>query len=393
VSFLPPSGTTPETELILSVLRRRVGAATESDAAGPIDEARLLTTAARHAVTPLVADGLDGASRPASLEAAARAARLRSLELAGELVDVLGRLGDAGIEALAYKGPVVAAGLYGDPAVREFVDLDLLVRPGDVRAALRVLESGGYLPWISVSDRQLAFLLRVGHDRKLVRDDRYVTEIQWAIAERSFGIPRGVEPLFARAREVAVGGREVRTLSRLDEVLILAVHGAAHLWGRLAWVMDMALALATVTDEEAAMLLRAADRARIRRLFLSSPAIVRAVLGGPIPAPLWEAVLRDAALIGVVERLAARLLGPEGPEHAVGRDAVRDRLALKDSPGQRLGEALRIVSTPTPSDWHLVALPDVLWPAYYPIRLARLFASYVIGNRTPGDWLRDEDED
>ena len=37
------------------------------------------------------------------------------------------------------KGPVLASTAYGDIAMREFVDLDILVRPSDVASAMTIL--------------------------------------------------------------------------------------------------------------------------------------------------------------------------------------------------------------------------------------------------------------
>ena len=63
------------------------------------------------------------------LEGRAQANRLRDLELTGELARLLDRFRRDGIAAVPYKGPVLAAQAYGDVALREFVDLDILVHP------------------------------------------------------------------------------------------------------------------------------------------------------------------------------------------------------------------------------------------------------------------------
>jgi hypothetical protein len=56
-----------------------------------------------------------------------RAHTLRIMQLTAQLVQILDRLKGQGICALAFKGPVLAQQLYGQPFRREFLDLDIMV--------------------------------------------------------------------------------------------------------------------------------------------------------------------------------------------------------------------------------------------------------------------------
>lgn len=59
------------------------------------------------------------------------------------LVQLLEQLAQAGITAIVMKGTALAYLLYRDPAARRRGDTDLLVRPGDLAAARRVLARAG----------------------------------------------------------------------------------------------------------------------------------------------------------------------------------------------------------------------------------------------------------
>jgi hypothetical protein len=360
-----------------------------------IDTEIFLETVRRNAVTPLVHAALSllrDRLPPGlwdELDARTTGNAVRNLRLTGELLELLDALSAAGIPALPYKGPVLALTRYGDLALREFVDLDLLVAREDALAAIDVLRARGYETWIPVSDMQLRFQLRSGHDHKLIRDDDSVVEVQWAIAERSFDVPRGTAGLFRRAGTALIGGREVPTLSQMDEALVLTIHGAMHLWERLAWICDEAEILRRLTDDQARELLRVATALRMRRLLLSGVGMVERMLRIQLPRPLVDAARADERLAPTLDALGSLSLAPGGPTHASGREHLRLRLALKDDPAQRLAEALRAVLTPTVSDWYAVRLPDRLWSLYYPVRLVRLARSYVAGDRSPGDWLRE----
>ena len=48
--------------------------------------------------------------------------------MTADLFRILEQFARAGIQSLLVKGPLVSVLAYGDPAVRSYVDLDLLVR-------------------------------------------------------------------------------------------------------------------------------------------------------------------------------------------------------------------------------------------------------------------------
>lgn len=58
--------------------------------------------------------------------------------------DVARRLGDLGISVMPLKGVLLQHWLYEDPSERPLTDVDLLVRPWDLREAVERLEAAGY---------------------------------------------------------------------------------------------------------------------------------------------------------------------------------------------------------------------------------------------------------
>src|SRR5262245_54457784 len=52
-----------------------------------------------------------------------------------QLVEIVAALEALGIQVMPYKGPMLALDAYGDPALRLFNDLDILVAPTDVDRA------------------------------------------------------------------------------------------------------------------------------------------------------------------------------------------------------------------------------------------------------------------
>ena len=65
-----------------------------------------------------------------------------------ELLTLLDLFETHHVHAIPYKGPVLAASVYGDLALRQFSDLDILVQKQDIPKAKDLLISNGYR-WLS----------------------------------------------------------------------------------------------------------------------------------------------------------------------------------------------------------------------------------------------------
>ena len=85
--------------------------------------------------------------RPYGATSSARSSRCntrRNLVANGRIVPHLAALEAAGVRAVPYKGPVLAAQAYGDIALRQFADLDIVVPQREIARPFRALASLGY---------------------------------------------------------------------------------------------------------------------------------------------------------------------------------------------------------------------------------------------------------
>ena len=106
------------------------------------DWTRLLGLAEEHGVVGPLAEcvrGLPGDAVPPEIRQSLidrrRTQIFLSLRMTAELFRILDRFSSEGISTLVVKGPVLAVQAYGDPAMRSYGDLDLLVRQRDIRRA------------------------------------------------------------------------------------------------------------------------------------------------------------------------------------------------------------------------------------------------------------------
>ncbi len=115
-----------------------------------IDWQLFLQLATSHGIRPLVYQALHTTCREALPEAARRqlshfypANSAKNRFLTGELLHILQLFESEHILAVPFKGLVLAAVLYGELAMREFTDLDLLIQERDIPKAKEILSKQG----------------------------------------------------------------------------------------------------------------------------------------------------------------------------------------------------------------------------------------------------------
>ena len=119
----------------------------------PLEWNHAMQIAESHGLLPLLfrqieGTGSDSVPAPAfdHLKRRCREISLRMLLLTRELISLLRLLHAEGIAAVPYKGPALSAFLYGDQALRQSEDLDLMIPAQEVWRAKELLERHGFRP-------------------------------------------------------------------------------------------------------------------------------------------------------------------------------------------------------------------------------------------------------
>src|SRR6266403_5674002 len=150
----------------------------------------LLRLARGHAVTQLLFWRLNPASLhplPAALEAAFQENVRHNLWLTRELLQLHQLFRCEEIRLLPFKGPTLALAAYGNLALRQFVDLDLLVPKSDALRARDLLLANGYRSNLHLSPRREQDYLDVYDEFVLSSEDgRCLVELHWATLPRKF---------------------------------------------------------------------------------------------------------------------------------------------------------------------------------------------------------------
>ncbi|MFA4965748.1 MAG: nucleotidyltransferase family protein, partial [Thermoleophilia bacterium] len=307
-SRLLTPGTETPTTVDLRVLeacaraRGAAGAAAFVDSLRDADWGSLLPAAASHGMHGLLFRRLMDCC-PAAAPAEARerlqdlqqAAGRRGLRQEARLLDVLDRLAEQGIQAVPFKGPLLAERVYSDVSMRVCSDLDVLVKAREVAAARDILLAAGWR--VAGLTRPSGPSLLQAAECELVLEhpaSGLYLELHWRTGPRFARASFPAEPLIARAGEMDVLGRHVPCLGDEDHFLVLIVHGATHCWDRLELVCTAAEFIAQERIADWPLLLRRARALGCRRRLLVAGALARDVAGVTLPAALAAAVRQDA---------------------------------------------------------------------------------------------------
>ena len=216
---------------------------------GNLDWNLALELAEEHSVLGVVAarlkeTGYGGIPADAweKLQSSMRTQHLFSLSMTAELFRILDAFGQASIETLLVKGPIASFLAYGDPAVRSYVDLDLLVRDAAILPACRILTALGFeadVPESAILAGKIPgeYLFKRAGAQQLV-------ELHTEKTFRYYPRPMRIEDLCARKRYMPLEGRDVPALCLEDELVLNCIHGAKHFWERLMWPADIAAIVA-----------------------------------------------------------------------------------------------------------------------------------------------------
>jgi len=381
----------PEVELLLCSARTEVGmeraARINALLQQPINWEYLLDMAFRHALVPLLyrqlnRAGLQLVPEPtiARLQNEFAANTVRNILLTRELGRILEVCEEQGIPVIPYKGPALAIQAYGDAALRQFSDLDLLVYEGDADRAAQTLLSIGYRSHYQTSRKPLANYVRLLCEQGFVRgDDGVYVEIHWATAPRYISSYLDAEVYWGRAEKITIEGRSALALSIEDLLLTLCVHAGKHQWERLAWVCDLNETISKSPSIRWEQLIEEGQRTKTRRMLYLGLYLANELLGTTLPEAILSEARAEPSVLSLASEVRRRFFlqihRPYAPLEAM-RFQVKVRERILDG----LRSCYYSQIPPTPADLSAVSLPNALSFLYYLLRPIRLIKKHTLGS-------------
>ncbi|HUY25982.1 MAG TPA: nucleotidyltransferase family protein [Candidatus Binataceae bacterium] len=349
-------------------------------AAGMLDWDQVRRIANWHGVMPIVYRFLcaNADAAPQSFAAAMRADffgnALRNVGLARELARISGELEALGIGVIALKGPALAISAYGDLALRQFSDLDILIHERDLPRVADLLAESGYYPRRYERDRPDGGYFQSSEDEFSSQDGARLIDVHWRLVPSYFPFAPDADGLWERAVRVPVEGCPVATLAPIDAMMFVIAHATKHGWPALRSVCDVAALAARAEFDFTALAAQAAELGCMRILLLG--AALAADPGGARIAPeILAAAAEDPHLAPLTKKIRARMFAYTGGRPKLFNEWMVPLAAIERLPN-RIRYCLVRGFKPTIDDWEILALPRPLYPLYWAIRPFRLLAHH-----------------
>jgi hypothetical protein len=381
----------PEKELLARCARTRIDpASTKKIAAllnGNLDWDYVFDQAAENSVTPLLGRQLQalptgGVPAPVldRLKEVCRANTIRCLFLTAELIRIFDLFHSRGIQAIAYKGPALAMQAYGDMTLRQFEDIDIIVRQSDLPKANEVMLGLGYRPrfdWIVSSGVPSSIIPGEYNYRDEKR--RIMVELHTELTLRHFPKVPDLEDFSNRLTFVKLNDREIPTFSVEDTLIVLSLHGTKDFWERLSWIADISELIQRYPNLDWSVTIDRAKVLRAERMLHVALLLATNLTETPFAEEIQRRLRSDRTANDLASEVWTGLMRRNyGSLNAKGRFNFRRRM-LPGTDGWRY--AVRLSVVPAEEDYEMIRLPGILSPLYIALRPLRLLRKYGLNSR------------
>lgn len=385
--------TSPEFRLVLALCRAATGVSSDAEIESllnaELDWDEVLRVANLHRVVPIISTHFrkirianSGADRVASaLRVVVEESARHNLYLSKTLLEIIKSLQKAGVSALPFKGPNLASRLYGNLALRQSLDLDLLVRLPDLAATLGVLADDGFHPLYELTERQYESMLHGGEcEWSLFGADGLRLDLHWNIMARYFCVPIAIDDFWKRTVRAPFAGSTIEDLAPEDLLISLALHARRHYWAKMIWILDIAQLLRQSPALDLEHTLETCRRLRSERIMLLTLQMCRQLFDSEFPARILQRIQGDRVVNSLFVWCMRNLeAGLEAEYSGLGNyfNSLRSRERWRD----RVGQVMRHALTPGLPEWTGRSNAAWLDTSRHLVRMGTKAARFALGKQ------------
>lgn len=292
-----------------------------------------------------------------------------------ELIKITQLLGTNGIDVIHFKGLSLAVTAYGDPSLRAFGDLDVLVRRNYALKAKELLESAGYRLLYPVDGHKAQTLMKHCRHFALVSDSGKIKlDMHWTLETGKKLVSFSNSEVWDRSETTILDGVPISVPSVRDLLFFLCLHGTNHMWERLIWLSDVTQLIERFPEAADDSLFRLAERLDRKRMPILGLKLAKDVMGAEFAQSI-ECEINNDEIANSAEKTVINLLFSDEP--IAGRFIpFRFCMAMRERTIDKLRYMTERFFLPDEIDFQIGNLPVY---AYFLLRPLRLFAGYFAG--------------
>ena len=301
---------------------------------------------------------------------------LRNIFMTRELLKLLNLFETHKISAIPYKGPILADSIYGDIALRQFCDLDILIQKQDIMKARDLLVPLGYQPHFQLTDVNAIPYLKSQNELSFTRRDGKVNlELQWEIVPCYFNFPIASLELWDDLKRTMWEDSWFLTPSPEIMLIIICVHGTKDQWGQLSWICDVNELLRVYKGLDWKKIIELTNKLGGRRMLFLGLSLAKELLNASIPEEVLKQINTNPKVKKLSLQVQQRLFQESDGSSGILREYffyLKSRERLQD----RIKYSILFALTTKAGDLAILTLPKPLFFLYYLIRPIRLIGKY-----------------
>ena len=374
----------PEIELLLCCSRTQMspeyGDRIRHLVSQNIDWNDLLNTARRHGVLPLVYWQLKDIcpdSVPTDVIEQLRdrfdANAQKNLALTGELVKLIKLFQKNGIPIIPFKGSILATSVYKNLALREFVDIDILIPEQFIRESSNLLKLQGYNSQFNINDVHINNYAKINNEQTFWNKDKQIAvDLHWELLPKPFSSYATLA--WSRNEQVYIRNTAVQSINVETLLLYLCVHGTKHSWSDLKFLCDIAELISSHPDLDWHWIEKQSEKLGNKQMLFLGLYLCQELLGTILPDHLVQQLQVNQLIKPLALQVQQEMFSSKNQINNVfeQRDIYIKTLSLRE----RVWFYFRLFMTPTALELTMVSLPSWLFPLYYLIRPFRLLIKH-----------------
>ena len=314
-----------------------------------------------------------------ALEIRHRANATHSLSLTSELLRVMQLLQGQNIFALPYKGPVLATQLYGDVAMRQYGDIDVVIHKEDWSKVDTLLKSDGWKIDFNLTPAQEKYFQEGYNVHTYFSSRRDVAlEIHWAFAQPLSSFSLVLQSVHTSLKMLEISGSKLPVPIPEELLFILCFHGTKHKWERLGWLTDVAYLLTIYPTLDWQRVYLLAEKYRLKRALKTMLCLLHSINGVMLLPEIYADVFSDPRAVKLAKEIEQLI--HQHPIEEEGYISDRIYLKLRENWRDRFAYFFYSFLKTIPADWELIPykIPRSLFFLYYPARLIRLLRKHIL---------------
>jgi len=278
------------------------------------------------------------------------------------------RLNQKNIPHTFFKGPLLSLELYKDIGFRDYRDIDLLVPLSHIENARKIIQEFGFVmlaPKKTLSKKQKKINYTISHHYHLTKPNTPIeVELHWNLTNPKTYLSLETKKIITDSINIEIAKQNLPYISKPENIVFLAAHGAIHQWYRLFWLKDFSEIICQSSNEDIYKAWKLSQKNRLGKTFKQACNLSNLLYKTEIPQYIDNIGHTNSLIQGSLKSISNKELRQQGLGGKI--KFVWYRLKLKPDINYHISLIFRLRTHFT--DWEIFPLPNYLFFLYYIFR-------------------------